>query len=92
MEYLISIYQFYRFSGLVIFVITILMLYTTIIPGQAYLKAGLTVLVSFYLIRVTRLFIIFINKNISLFYLILYLCALEILPVVVSVKYISGLV
>jgi hypothetical protein len=92
MEYLISIYQFYRFSGLVIFVITILMLYTTIIPGQACLKAGLAVLVSFYLIRVTRLFIIFINKNISLFYLILYLCALEILPVVISVKYISGLI
>jgi hypothetical protein len=92
MEYLISIYQFYRFSSLVIFIITVLMLYTTIFSASVCLKAGLVVLATFYLIRVTRLFIIFINKNISLFYLILYLCTLEILPVVVSVKYISDLV
>jgi len=91
MEYLLSIYQFYRFSALLIFVVTILMSYTTIFSVNACFIAGVTVLVILYLIRVLRLFIIFINKNISLFYLILYLCALEILPVVISVKYISGL-
>jgi len=90
-EYLLSIYQFYRFSALFIFVVIILVSYTKIFPVKSYFIAGETVLATLYLIRVIRLFIIFINKNISLFYLILYLCALEILPVLISVKYISGL-
>jgi hypothetical protein len=90
-EYLLSIYQFYRFSALLIFVVIILISYTKIFPAKSYFIAGAAVLATLYLIRVIRLFIIFINKNISLFYLILYLCALEILPVLISVKYISGL-
>jgi hypothetical protein len=89
-EYLMGIYQFYRFSALLIFVITILISYTTIFPVRSCFTAGVATLAILYLIRVIRLFIIFINKNISLFYLILYLCALEILPVVISLKYISG--
>ena len=90
-EYLVNIYQFYRFSAIFIFVVTIFIAYTKIIPPKSYFIAGATVFATLYLIRVIRLFIIFINKNISLFYLILYLCALEILPVLISVKYISGL-
>ena len=56
-----------------------------------YFISVIIVLVTLYLIRIARLFIIFINKGISLFYLILYLCALEFLPVVICLKYISGL-
>jgi hypothetical protein len=91
LEYLLSIYQFYRFSAILLFVVTILISYTTIFSVETDLIAGAIVLAILYLIRVMRLFIIFINKNISLFYLILYLCALEILPVLISVKYFSGL-
>jgi hypothetical protein len=91
-EYLMSVYQFYRFSALFNFFIVILISYTTIFPIKSCLSAGIIIFATLYLIRILRLFIIFINKNISLFYLILYLCALEILPVVISVKYISGFV
>jgi len=91
LEYLVSIYQFYRFGAFLIFIVTILLSYTTIFSAELWYTAGVIVLATLYLIRVMRLFIIFINKNISLFYLILYLCALEILPVVIFVKYISGL-
>jgi hypothetical protein len=90
-EYLLSIYQFYRYSALFILVVIILISYTKILPAKSYFIAGATVIAILYLIRVIRLFKIFINKNISFFYLILYLCALEILPVLISVKYISGL-
>ncbi len=91
-EYLLGVYQFYRFSSIFIFVVLIVLTYTTIFPVKTCFSAGVIVIATLYLIRVIRLFIIFINKNISLFYLILYLCALEILPVVIAVKYISGLV
>jgi hypothetical protein len=91
-EYLLGIYQSYRFSALFLFVLIILNSYTVLIPSRMYLISGIIVLGITYLIRVVRLLIIFINRNISIFYLILYLCALEILPVLITVKYFAGLV
>jgi len=91
-EYLLSIYQSFRFSAFFLFVILILIYYTTFLPTKDYLVAGIVVFGIMYLVRYVRLFIIFINRNISIFYLILYLCALEMLPVLVTVKYFTGLV
>ena len=91
-EYLVGIYHSYRFSALILFVLVILMSYTMILPARMGFISGLIVFVIMYLIRIIRLMIIFLNRNISIFYLILYLCALEFLPVVISVKYFSGLV
>ena len=91
-EYLLGIYQSYRFSALFLFALVVLMAYTMLLPAGGGIISGITVLLIMYLIRIIRLLIIFINRNISIFYLILYLCALEILPLVISVKYFSGLV
>ncbi len=91
-EYLVGIYQSYRLSAIILFIIVILLSYTVLFPAKVYFILGITTLSLMYLIRVIRLLIIFINRNISIFYLILYLCALEILPVVISVKYFTGLV
>ena len=92
MEYLLGIYQSYWFSALFLFFLIILMSYTMLFPVRLYFISGIIVLAIIYLVRVFRLMIIFINRNISIFYLILYLCALEILPVLISVKYFTGLV
>ena len=91
-EYLVGIYQSYRFIALFLFVLIILISYTVILPPGTGFIIGSIVIGVIYLIRVTRLIIIFINRNISIFYLILYLCALEILPVLILVKYFSGLI
>jgi hypothetical protein len=91
-EYLSGVYQFYRFSAIFLFVLFILMSYTMILPIRDSFKTGVAVIGILYLIRIFRLLIIFLNMNISIFYLILYLCALEFLPVVISVKYFTGLV
>jgi hypothetical protein len=91
-EYLIGIYQAYRLSALFLFVLVVLMSYSILLPARGGVISGIIVLGVMYLIRVIRLLIIFLNRNISIFYLILYLCALEILPVVISVKYFTGLV
>jgi len=91
-EYLLGIYQAYRFAALFLFFIVVLISYTTIIPVNNLIISGLIVIALLYLIRVVRLLIIFLNRNISIFYLILYLCALEILPVLVVAKFITGLV
>ena len=91
-EYLHGVYQFYRFSALFLFVIIVLSSYTVLLPAKAGIYSGVLVLGLLYLIRILRLMIFFINRNISIIYFILYLCALEILPVLVSLKYVSGLV
>jgi hypothetical protein len=91
-EYLLGVYQSYRFSAIILFVIIILISYTHLFPVKIYFMTGFLVLIMMYLIRIIRLFIIFINRNISIFYLILYICALEILPVLILLKYSAGLV
>jgi hypothetical protein len=91
-EYLVGIYQSYRISAVILFIVVVLMSYTILFPVKTYFITGIIALGLMYITSVIRLLIIFINRNISIFYLILYLCALEILPVVISVKYFTGLV
>jgi hypothetical protein len=91
-EYLMTVYQSYRFSSVLLFAIVIFLVYTVVFPPQVYFVSGTIVLIIFYLYRVTRLLLIFIKRNISILYLILYLCALEILPVLILLKYFTGLI
>jgi len=91
-EYINIIYSSYRFSALFLFIIIVLMQYTVMLPETSYIIPGAIVFFVMYLFRMIRLIYIFIKRGISIFYLILYLCALEILPVVVSIKYFTGLV
>lgn len=90
-DYLHTIYQSYRFGAFFIFILIITMLYTGFLPDGSSFLPGAIIMGILLLIRIFRLFIIFINRNISIFYLILYLCALEILPVLITIKYFSGL-
>jgi hypothetical protein len=90
-EYLINVYQSYRFSSVILFAVVILLVYTVILPPRIIFILGAMALIIFYILRVFRLFLIFMKRNISVLYLILYLCALEILPVLILVKYFTGL-
>ena len=89
--YLINIYQTYRFAGFFLFILIILFFYTPLINAANGFVIGCSVVAILYLIRILRLFLLFINYKVSIFYLILYLCTLEILPVLILIKYFSGL-
>ncbi|HEX2920425.1 MAG TPA: DUF4271 domain-containing protein [Bacteroidales bacterium] len=89
-EYMSVICQTYHIGALLLFILTIFIAYITIIPVKALIISGFVILGLMYVLRVLRLLIIFMNRNISFFYLILYLCALEILPVAVAIRYFSG--
>ncbi|HLN20805.1 MAG TPA: DUF4271 domain-containing protein [Bacteroidales bacterium] len=91
-EYLTGIYQSYHIGALFLFIIVVLVSYTKIAPAGGLLITGFIWIGLVYILRVLRLLIIFINRNISVFYLILYLCALEILPVAIAIRYFSGTV
>jgi len=69
----------------------VLLAYTVFLSDHVFFSIGAIALIVFYLYRIIRLFLIFIKRNMSILYLILYLCALEILPVLILVRYFTGL-
>jgi len=90
-EYLLTVYHGYWYMALFMFILVILISYTSIFAVKTLIISGIIVAAYVYIVRFISLFLIFINRNISILYLILYLCALEFLPVVISVKYFTGL-
>ncbi len=91
-EHLVTIYHSNNYLALVLFFIIVLLAYSTLLSPGALLASGIISFAILYMIRTTRLFFIFIRRSVSTFYLILYLCALEILPVLVFWKYLTSLV
>jgi hypothetical protein len=91
-EYMIGVYHTYRAGGIAFLLISLLILYSTFLPPGVWFTTGIVVAAGLYIIRIIRLFLIFMTRHVSILYWILYLCALEILPVVIIVKYVTGLV
>ena len=90
-EYIITVYQAYRYLSIIFFIIVILLAYTEIFSPRTLFLAGYVSFGVLYLMRVIRLLLIFIKADVNILYWILYLCALEFLPVAVVVKYVTGL-
>ncbi len=89
--YILTNYFFYRYLAFILLLISVLLCYTTFLSAGPLFLIGFITTIILYLVRLIKLFLIFINRNISIFYLILYLCALEFLPVGVLIKYFTGL-
>jgi len=90
-EYIVTFYQAYRHLAFILFIIVILLSYTEFLSQKGLVITGFATFALLYVMRILRLFLIFIKRNVSILYLILYLCALEILPVAVILKYVAGL-
>jgi len=90
-EHLVTVYNSYRFVSILLLAIVIMLAYTAVLPERFLLGAGIVIFFVFYLLRTFRLFLIFMKRNISFLYLILYLCALEILPVLILIRYFNQL-
>lgn len=89
-EYIASIYMTYRFFALPAFFFVVLIAYTPLSRPEIIVSTGIILFLLIYLYRVIRLFLIFIKRNFSIFYFILYLCALEILPALIILKLTAG--
>lgn len=55
------------------------------------LNIGILLALSLYILRLTRGLKILFRQHVSIFYMILYLCALEILPLLVILKFLNSL-
>lgn len=86
-DYILTIYLFGNTLGLILLPIVISIAFIKQISPAIFIYTGICTIVAFMLTRIIRGFIIGYNSlRFSLFYLFLYLCALEILPFVIMVK------
>ncbi len=80
------LYQNFRSLGLILFPVNVLISYADVRYGVYAILFFFVVFAVFWLLRLVHGMLLGINASVSLAYLFLYLCALEILPVLVLVK------
>lgn len=91
-QYIHNVNLYNKNIGLFLFPIIIIYPFTLDKFKPFVIYAGLLLLLIMFLLRSYRSAQIIMRKGISLFYLILYLCAVEILPVLLLVKFVSTLI
>ena len=90
-EYFHNVNIYTKNTGLFLFpvIITLQFLSFQYLPFIVY--TGLILSAAFYLLQVIRSFQIIIRKNVSIFYMILYLCAFEFAPFLIIYKILLSL-
>ncbi len=75
-------------EGVILFPIIVLHTFAHLIDSDVVVTIGLILMSSIYFYRITRTFILGLKQtNIQVFHIILYICALEILPLFVLGRY-----
>ncbi len=90
-EYLYNSFIFNKLMGVVILPLLLFVVYTTGILQAVIFWVTLSIAMLVILMRVIRGIVFSFKKNISLLYLFLYLCALEIVPLVLLYKWVEGI-
>ncbi|MFN7014237.1 MAG: DUF4271 domain-containing protein, partial [Bacteroidia bacterium] len=89
-EYLLSTLLLFNITGTLLFPISIGLEYSHKIPSYIIINTGIIFLIFAFLFKLYKgLNIASSNNSLHLFYLFLYICTLEILPVAIAVKFIS---
>lgn len=79
-----------KISGILLLPVVALAAWSPTGSPDNYMVAGLTIISILYIFLLWRGTIIFLKKQFSIFYLFLYLCTLEILPLLILLKIISA--
>lgn len=86
-EYLFNVFVYSQTIGIILFPFIVCLQFTKY-PTQLFLYPALVICAGFYVLRMLRVFIISVTEqNIGILYIFLYLCALEILPLLVLIKF-----
>jgi hypothetical protein len=86
-EYTISVFLFCNALGLFLLPVVICLAFLKQVNPSVFIYSGITIITVFLLTRLARGLIIGFNSTrVSKFYLFLYLCTLEIVPIVIMVK------
>jgi hypothetical protein len=89
-EYLYHLFIFNKLMGLVILPMLLFVIYTEGIFQEVLIWAALGVIVVILVMRIIRGIAFSLKKDISIFYMFLYLCALEIVPLALLYRWLEG--
>jgi hypothetical protein len=90
-EYLYNMFIFNKLLGLVVLPLLVFVLYSRGIFLEIASWVLLASLSAVIVLRVLRAFVFSFKKNVSIFYMFLYLCALEIAPLVLLYRWLEGI-
>lgn len=91
-EYLHNTFLINKGVGIALFPVIIMAHYLPFRMILLVLIAGLTIIVAAFIFKSMRAYQIIIRKDVLIFYLILYLCTLEILPLLLGYKVVISLI
>ena len=85
-EHMNVIYNAWFANAVVLFILNVIILFAPLDNPLPFIAAGIIITAISLIIRTLRLLSNFSHRHISILYFILYLCALEVLPVLVILK------
>lgn len=88
-EYLHNLLIYNKILGITLLPITVSIPYIDPIMHKPLIILGIMMYIIFFIMSIIRGFLITIRTNVSIFYLILYLCTLEILPIIILIKFLK---
>ena len=91
-EYLYNQLMFNKLLGLLLLPLIFLVLYVPEVLRNSILIFGVLLIVVSFFVKLIRGYTIIVKKDVLIFYVLLYLCTLEILPVLVGITYIKRLI
>ena len=90
LEFLFNMNIYNRTLGLFLLPVSLIVAFTPLAKPQLVIFAGIFIICIFYILLILRGVKILMRKHFSIFYLILYLCTLEILPLLFLYKLVLG--
>ena len=89
-EYWFNVDNYNRALGLFLFPVVALLVFSPSFNQYYLIVTGLVFIIIFYGMTLQRGILILLKKQFSIFYLFLYLCTLEILPLVLIIKMVTA--
>ncbi len=89
-EYLFTTFLYNKNLGLFLFPVIIGLPFVQPYVAKSLINIGLLMVFFFFILRIARGLKILFRKHVSIFYMILYLCALEIFPLLMIYKLLVG--
>ena len=90
MEYLYNLNNYNRVLGLFLYPVITFIIFSPILSQHFFIVIGLILVGIFYFLALQRGILILLKKQFSIYYLFLYLCTLEILPLLLIYKLVLG--
>jgi hypothetical protein len=90
-EYLHNVYVYNKILGIFLLPITFAAFYTSDNMAEILLIAAILFYIFSLIFKIIRGFQIIIKNDVFIFYSILYLCTLEILPIIIGIKIFKSL-